>query len=347
MTPQPNTDLCRRHQISTNIGAILSTEIKDNSNWLSVQQIRANMSVLLRESNVMPFRWAGNSYKCFFCTNKLFTDIEELRAHSNTTHQGYPLDIIRQAISCLKQIRIDITGLACKSCRESFENLHQLTEHLSEVHKIKYYKGVERCFFQVNLSEDKVKCFICGATFDYFQHLVQHSSQEHEEGTFLCAACGQGFEFQDKFVKHMSLKHSHVPIKCKYCEKIFTHPTNRKAHEAKYHNDAGYNCKECNYSFDTYQKMRKHLLSAHNQGTKHTCKQCSVTFIYKKMLQAHLQSAHLKERKKCPICNGMFMHLKDHMVCHDEVKPFTCEWCNKDFARRKNLIAHLKTHKKT
>lgn len=55
---------------------------------------------------------------------------------------------------------------------------------------------------------------------------------------------------------------------------------------------------------------------------------------------------------KCPydFCRRPFKrleHLRRHVRCHTDDRPFTCAICHKTFTRRDNLAQHAKTHSKS
>lgn len=48
----------------------------------------------------------------------------------------------------------------------------------------------------------------------------------------------------------------------------------------------------------------------------------------------------------CPMCNGYFQRLDNHVRTHLDSRPFPCNQCQKCFRQRTHLLRHLETHKR-
>ncbi len=50
---------------------------------------------------------------------------------------------------------------------------------------------------------------------------------------------------------------------------------------------------------------------------------------------------------KCPLCAKQFESvaaLQQHLVCHAELRPFVCHYCDAGFTTSQSLKFHLRTH---
>ena len=55
-------------------------------------------------------------------------------------------------------------------------------------------------------------------------------------------------------------------------------------------------------------------------------------------------NANEKNDEECQICGKVTLNLKRHLKIHNELKPFKCEYCEKEFKRTDHLTRHLKIH---
>lgn len=99
-------------------------------------------------------------------------------------------------------------------------------------------------------------------------------------------------------------------------------------------------CNLCKYE----TKSKSHYTRHCNQAHKYSCSQCDQQFLFHKYLIEHYLSEHpLYEYTglQCPWCNYTSIR-RDHYRRHCKTKHnFECEFCNKKFFYKRDLIAHL------
>ena len=71
------------------------------------------------------------------------------------------------------------------------------------------------------------------------------------------------------------------------------------------------------------------------------CEVCNAELVSKQGLELHMfVHNNLKETFTCEICDKTFnqsFKLKKHMIVHSGEKPFKCESCGSDFARKQEF----------
>ena len=106
-------------------------------------------------------------------------------------------------------------------------------------------------------------------------------------------------------------------------------------------------CDICDRALASHSALKIHLLTIHNKvdSKAHQCKICGKLFAIASLLDKHVGRFHEKRRDfVCEICEKTFASkecVKAHMAVHGDTKPFQCQMCGKAFALKKRLQRHV------
>ncbi|XP_063391154.1 oocyte zinc finger protein XlCOF6-like [Cydia fagiglandana] len=302
---------------------------------------------VLTHSSLLPFRWRGNRYICFYC-HYTFTEATCLRTHTRT-HQNLAIMKHLTQTRDFAPIKVDIgETLKCLKCKHEDDSLEGLIKHL-KTHKL-IGDTEQECFLPFKLADHQISCLKCAKSYQSFGMLYSHMNKVHLEGTKrICEACGESFFSDFSLRKHVQSHHSNSDFKCSHCNEKFKLDANRISHEYKEHNIKSFKCYKCDEMFGSHYLRRLHLHSTHMK-MEFTCKECSKTFLSKSLLNRHVNRVHLKEKKfACPVCGDKFfdlgtlnVHAKKHS--YSQQKSFQCKVCSLVFGGKVELSDHMVTH---
>uniref|UniRef100_A0A2A4K5M3 C2H2-type domain-containing protein n=1 Tax=Heliothis virescens TaxID=7102 RepID=A0A2A4K5M3_HELVI len=229
-------------------------------------QRRRNLQILLNNTTLIPFKWRGK-YMCFYCGDAYDTH-KSLAKH---TKAHGPCSLKDRAIKLVKsaeiEIKVDMSDISCEICAESFNDIHDIVEHLISSHQLPYDKKVEILISAYRLID--LKCRVCGQCFDYLRNLISHMNKEHPSNCFPCPDCRLKFNKKRDLESHIRFYHRD------------THP-----------------CTKCTMKFSTNAALQRHRSRAHSS----TCNLCFRIFSSDKKRLAHLKSEHDSDENKCGFC---------------------------------------------
>jgi len=143
-----------------------------------------------------------------------------------------------------------------------------------------------------------------------------------------------------------------VPIDCQICLTSCKNASTFNYHMKTNHSEDEHKCDICNKNFKTKSNLRNHIRSKHSDGSgetshKFSCTLCSAGNCQsKEALDKHIQDWHSGIEYPCSHCGKTFsnttrrnLHEKNR---HTE-KTIQCDQCEKKFAVRYLLTAHIKT----
>ncbi|KAG6460268.1 hypothetical protein O3G_MSEX011879 [Manduca sexta] len=301
--------------------------------------------IILENSTIMPFTWYCNKYTCFYCRCH-FVESEKLKQHIRKEHKDTKVTRILRSLLGIYRVKLDITDISCKLCAKPMQSFDEFLDHISDQHDMQFNKEISRCIFTFKLRDDEMSCCECGEKFRFFSSLLKHAHKYHKKsGTFVCEICGQGFVNVDRHIRnvHLSKKQN-----CDICGKNFSNIAALKAHIVREHT-LGIKCPKCPEVLASIPLKKRHLALVHDvKSYQFSCDQCPQVFTRNTNLVQHKSRVHLKEKTMtCVICGFKVFNkelLKQHMVKHDDTRPYECEFCKKAFQRKKTLELHIRIH---
>lgn len=310
-----------------------------------------NIIEVLKCSNATPIRGKSDiGYMCCYCADQ-YPDPADLKAHTLAKHDNAddPNAIFLKKKDLKKyNVKVDITGLKCKTCSEPLNNLDDLIDHLITEHKRKIYTDVKNHMIPFKFESGDLKCFICSNVYTKFKILLEHMHRHCRN--FECELCGASFFNRRSLLNHEQ-SHNVGEFKCEQCEKVFDNVQKKQSHVRIVHvhgyllNKCGY----CNQKFPGYRMKAEHLKTVHGIGTgRIACQACDKSFSNKDSLRKHVKRHHLMEsRYNCTECEMKFYSGKDleeHMVKHTKTRSFECKVCSKRYGRQHTLREHMRIH---
>jgi uncharacterized Zn-finger protein len=125
------------------------------------------------------------------------------------------------------------------------------------------------------------------------------------------------------------------------CEAAFRYNYHLKRHLLAHDKEAPYPCTKCEATLKKHSQLKRHLLSEHLAEIEHyKCDTCDKVFYTEEERNLHEH----KSKYLCGQCGESFEKwslLHEHTKIHVNLK---CDICGKTFGKRKNLLAHSKTH---
>ncbi len=220
------------------------------------------------------------------------------------------------------------------------------------------------------------RCRVCPKQFTDNFLLIVHLRTHTLERGFKCEVCNKGFNNDQQLHKHM-LGHYGKRAKrkkCQECRRIYEGSFER---HAKTHSVPGFQliqCMVCDKVFPDYH-ARDHHMTTHTGNRSYMCDMCGKRFSTKASLEHHKQSheekvpceecgkllkpnylkSHMKSmhdggkpsKHQCENCGKIFkrwVNLDQHLKCHSDIRPHSCDLCDSKFKLPHQLRAHQKTH---
>lgn len=347
----------RKNQVNTILfpGAQLTMEDKDKKLEIARKVLikRRNVEYVLQYGNVTPFLWYKGKFRCFYCVEPM-KDPNTLREHTIRVHQFANLELViydRTKNNRNKDaaVKIDVTGIACKLCTNSVNNLEQLIHHLIIAHDAQYDMSVSNCLLPFVLAKDQPTCPTCNMKFVFFEYLLRHANKHHLSHDYICDVCGTSFQGENHLRMHNRYYHREGGYTCEQCGIVLSTLSKKLLHEKNVHMVNLSACPHCSETFKSPYFKKLHLANVHGvEELKIKCKYCPKVFPQESIMSRHMRRVHLKEKNvECEICKEKFFgpyDVKLHMAKHNGEKKFVCSICGKKFAKKSNLNTHLVTH---
>ena len=236
----------------------------------------------------------SSSHKVCVQCGKLFFKVKQLSRH----HQLKGPFHDDQCAQCPKvlqsheeykdHIKSEHFGLwlyKCGFCKENFESIKSLRDHVSYNHKGRVNRIVSK---KKGKKTEKKVCEECGKSV---VHLRQHMQLVHEiiDLQLPCPHCKSVYKSQRCLSQHIALVHTKDP--CPDCGKLVGRRDMSRHKMASHTREKNFKCDVCGKSFITTQRLNDHK-NIHTGEKPYKCKYCSACFANGGTLGMH-QRSHL------------------------------------------------------
>lgn len=187
------------------------------------------------------------------------------------------------------------------------------------------------------------------------QHEACHVNQEKRH--FMCPVCKETFSIWRICKLHLWKSHKIDVglLSCSMCNNFKSHSEYRViSHMATHKEEKPFICSFCGKAFKQRGQLRSHELYHRNPDempdflTKKKCEQCERFFACTKNLKKHIRDVHDKFKPFiCNICGHQSARkemLESHHRQHTGHKPYRCNYCTYQAADRNCLRKHIMRH---
>jgi len=236
----------------------------------------------------------------------------------NDQHDEIQLDIKKEFVNDSDHINVDDTDIKYDPLDQSKVQVYDLPIKKEKVVK----KRPANSELDKLLQEEKYQCQICPAKFvrkmeGYIHLKTEHGKTKRERFKFLKNpdqllrdAC-----FKDNLV----IKNGQKRYKCSTCDKIFKFSSVLELHiDEKHEKKKSYLCPKCDYTCTTKGRLKSHYEQVHEQKCRFKCEKCEKAFYSKTQLDQHI-------------------------LKHDNLRPYTCEICGKTYINISQLNLHTRS----
>ncbi|VVD01262.1 unnamed protein product, partial [Leptidea sinapis] len=132
---------------------------------------------------------------------------------------------------------------------------------------------------------------------------------------------------------------------CHICHKQFTYFGSLEMHIKTHSNVKTYKCLLCPFTSKKNKDLVRHIESDHKVDGQFSCSVCHSVFDTARLLKNHF--SHHLDRFKCEYCGKEFLRkkgLKEHLITHTGERKFSCSICSKSFGQNHTLKSHILTH---
>ncbi|CAH2061733.1 unnamed protein product, partial [Iphiclides podalirius] len=196
-------------------------------------------------------------------------------------------------------------------------------------------------------------CPLCSKHFisDYFlkKHVLKHVEMKTK-----CPLCSARLKSKFCLFEHMKMVHiAHgVPYSvCTVCCRGFADASKLASHKKTHH---GKECQLCGKRFSSQKRFDVHLqrhavrFNALKGRKAQTCSFCEKECSNENELSLHVNKSHLQIKPySCDMCDKQFYtehNLASHKRVHTFLSREKCEFCDKVFKCRKDLVVHVRRH---
>lgn len=331
------------------MSSLKSGKTKDMTKQEKLEITRRNITQVLVNSTVYPFKWLRSVYRCFYCYEE-FKEPKELlphlRSHCKTEEIYVAMNNYWETV-----VYVDVSSITCKLCPMKIDDLKALVEHLIETHQIEIDKSIAIRMVPFKLDAPSAKCLDCGYVFRSYAHLFVHTVRMHKAYSVVhCNICGQHFKTSKDMHLHKNLTHSKKEVKCTVCGLIMP-ATKMKVHLQNFHGKK-YDCFYCSEKFVTHYQRARHFIEVHKSRENLNCTYCPRKFVFESSLKRHVREIHLKEKDSvCDICGWEGFgkaRMQRHMMKHSDERNIKCPDCDKAYKTKKTMRQHFRNmHQKT
>lgn len=289
---------------------------------------------------------AEKKYKCRYC-EKSFIYIRHRISHEKVHTKKSKSPTPKR--SCL-----------CNICGKEFKHESGLKNHMKKHDAVEKYscdicqkefslKGSLKVHLLVHSNEKAYQCEQCGKKFGQVGNLNYHLALHNAKKSHKCEFCSESYLRIRDLRRHRVMVHAQTDITVKELNEAEDtggeHETPKGAQKKP--KDLPYACDLCSRSFKLPSSLASHI-KVHSEDRKFVCNDCGNGFKKLEHLKMHINTVHLKTKAySCQVCNKSFARVGDrnvHMRSHAEEKPHQCSYCGRGFHLAKALRAHTRQH---
>ncbi|XP_050465534.1 zinc finger protein 791-like isoform X9 [Cataglyphis hispanica] len=182
---------------------------------------------------------------------------------------------------------------------------------------------------------------------DVIKSFPGHETSRKCATIYECEICGKQMLKKLQFLKHRQ-DHKRNPKtedRCEECDKVFANEEKLRKHMIKAHQkEKPFQCVLCGKYFKTEEFLKIHL-KQHNK--RFTCDICGISKVSGYDLRLHKKKHNQEYVTHCEMCGKGFytnQTLERHLLTHTGEKPFVCKVCNIAYASAAYLNMHMKSH---
>jgi len=246
----------------------------------------------------------------------------------------------------------------CTQCEKRFSTRSARSRHMN-IHTEKYMcTECGRCCLNTNdlamharshSREKPIECSVCGKRFTRPSCLLVHSRIHGREKLYKCYVCDKAFSQCSNLHNHLRVHISREQYKYLPCNKSLSRSST--LHQDKccaQSNKRPYKCPRCEIVFygNGPKKLKRHLLTSHNEGKWFTCDICQKKVTERYILRAHMKRHEGLKPYLCSECPKRFCTAREltyHQTVHSEARQFSCSLCFRMYKRKKDAERHFVT----
>lgn len=194
---------------------------------------------------------------------------------------------------------------------------------------------------------DLFHCYICLASFNHPQTVINHMRLHSKERPFKCTECNRSFRQVGNLQRHITTHRGDRPYNCPECSKSFADPATLRNHERVHTKETPYKCFVCFRSFTQVGNLKRHL-------TLHMKKQQSSISLSSTVRSnsSETSSSGVKVDTPNPVESDYIINDVESLCDistknrkkKGKMKVFTCKICKKVYAWKHDLVVHFRTH---
>lgn len=310
---------------------------------MPMNKARRNARIIVQYTTAYPFKLPECSVVCVYCLQD-FEEPHLFRRHMEDEHPEVGLTVAFAHIPD-GYIKVDVTELRCRVCKQKFENVGAAAEHLLKSHRLnldlEHNLGVQPFKFP----RGKWMCALCETKFAGLRALSRHTQSHFSKYT--CHTCGKSYFSSSSLKLHLRVSHIGDQKICVKCKRTFKTLEERRKHISESPRCWSFACKSCGQRFVSHAHREAHRLKEHGgQKRMFPCTECKEIFPDRYKYNYHYKITHTDDYFTCT-CGRKFdtkRNMEKHRVVHTKEKLFPCTVCSKEFSRKKNLVQHMWIH---
>ncbi|PIK57467.1 putative zinc finger protein [Apostichopus japonicus] len=296
--------------------------------------------------------------ECNIC-HRVFDRVDELSSHKKSCHTD------GAAFRCSECVRVFSRRSDLEQHRRIHTSQHKSYLQCDVCHKSFKHEEALSLHKNIHIAGALFKCSECIRIFfnraDLEEHMGTHTNRRRtpdekiqrtsaSKGDHRCQYCNKEFEKTPHLENHERIHSGSRPFKCQFCDKSFIQKAHAIRHEMIHRGDKPFCCHFCDRRFGQKSQKKSHEM-IHTGERPFQCKVCLRTFTQIGHLHKHgkIHGINIGEEPtfQCNFCNKSYKHKKNviaHERKHMGERPYQCKICDKTFVRKDVLKSHLKRH---